>query len=298
MMGSGGTDNLSPTSLLRLSWLLFCLVLMCWQTIRCTQEFMDVPVVSKVSYQRFSDEFLPSITVCPKVGSGLGLFKVKELIKHGLNQTTYFIDKDNFTWRSKRNSSMTAEDLLSEVTWQVEDLVASLEWEEVGAGWQILNIADMGHLWTLASRGPFHYGCYKLDLGKIKNSTARLSQVVVNSRFPAGIHLLLHKVDQAFDSNLGVSIDILADLKYIARGIKSHTSVQVSLKVIRALSTSQEPCNLGAFDSSLVDVATQRMMAAAGCVVPWVDRREGAPICHRVLQKLQSTSSIYRLHNI
>ena len=88
MMGSGGTDNLSPSSLLRLSWLLFCLVLMCWQTIRCTQEFMDVPVVSKVSYQRFSDDFLPSITVDPKVGVGLGLLKVQELIKRGLNQTT------------------------------------------------------------------------------------------------------------------------------------------------------------------------------------------------------------------
>ena len=272
-----GTSRLSPCSLLRLCWLLLCLGLMVWQTIRCSQELLLNPIVTNIEYRKFSDEFLPQITVCPYAPQGMGLLKDDELAKHGLDTGAYLWDKNNFQWASQ-NRSLKAEEVEKKVTWSVEELVKSVEWYEVGGGLETVEIEDIAHLWTPAKWSPSHYACYKLDLRKIRNSSARLEEFIVNSKFPGGIQLHLHKVDQAYDKSLGTSVNVKSEPKFFPRYVP-HTGVDVSLKVIRTLSTSKQPCSSAPYDSSFMTEAMLQMMAVAGCVVPWVDRRKGAPIC-------------------
>ena len=272
-----GTSRLSPCSLLRLCWLLLCLGLMVWQTIRCSQELLLNPVVTNIEYRKFSDEFLPQITVCPYAPQGEGLLKDDKLAKHGIETGSYLWDKSNFQWAS-RNRSLTAEQVQEEVTWSVEELVMSVEWYEVGGGLETVEIEDIAHLWTPAKWSPSHYACYKLDLRQIRNSSARLEKFIVNSRFPGGVKLHLNKEDQAYDESLGTSVDVKSEPKFFPMYVP-NTGVYVSLKVIRAVSTSRHTCSSAPYDRSFMAEASRQMMAETGCVVPWVDRRKGAPIC-------------------
>ena len=234
-------------------------------------------MVTNIEYQKFSDEFLPQITVCPKVAKGVGYFKDKELAKHGIDKDTYLYTKNKFRWAS-RNSSLSAEALQNQITWRLEEMVMSLDWYEVGGGLESAAIKDIAHLWTKARWGVYKYACYKLDLSKIKKGSTRLKKFAVNSLFPGGIQLFLHKVNQANDESLGTLMEVKSEPRYFPVAIPSM-GAHVSLKVIRGVSTAKHPCTKTAYDSTFTSVVTQQMMTVAGCVVPWVDRRAGAPIC-------------------
>ena len=265
-MGSRVTSRLSPSSVLRLSWFLFCLGLMYWQTFRCTQEPLLNPMVTNIEYQKFSDEFLPQITVCPKLGKGVGYFKDKELAKHGMDRDTYLYNKNNFHWAS-RNSSLNAEKIQDEITWRLEEMVISVDWYEVGEKLETATIKDIAHLWTQARWGIYKYGCCKLDLRTVKLSSARLKMLAVNSLFPGGIQLYLHKVDQAYDERLGTSMEVKSEPRYFPMAVP-NMGAHVSLKVIKGVSTAKHPCTKTVYDSTFTSVVTQQMMAVAGCVVP------------------------------
>ena len=72
----------------------------------------------------------------------------------------------------------------------------------------------------------------------------------------------------------------------------------VSLKVIKTLPTSTHPCSQAGFDSQLVRVTTERMMTEAGCVVPFVDRVRGAPICEDVKRATKAIDVWDNLYNL
>ena len=126
-MTTRGTSRLSPCSVLRLCWLLLCLGLMVWQTIRCSQELLLNPVVTNIEYRKFSDEFLPQITVCPHAPQGEGFLKDDKLAELGMDTVAYLWDKNNFEWASQ-NKSLTAEKVQEKITWSVEELVKSVQW--------------------------------------------------------------------------------------------------------------------------------------------------------------------------
>ena len=92
------------------------------------------------------------------------------------------------------------------------------------------------------------------------------------------MQLHLQKQDQAYDKSLGTSVDVKSEPKFFPKYVPD-TGVYVSLKVIRAVSKSKQPCSRAPYDSSFMTEASRQMMSEVGCVVPWVDRREGAPIC-------------------
>ena len=62
----------SPASVLKLAWLLICITLMAWQVFRCTKAFYSNPMVTNLVFEKFTNEFLPQITVCP---SGYDIIK-------------------------------------------------------------------------------------------------------------------------------------------------------------------------------------------------------------------------------
>ena len=280
------TLKFSPRKLLKWTWKLFCLGLMVWQGFRCTQEFFKRPVVTSARFERFTDMFLPEITVCPRDGTmrrGKKIQAIKEakLAEHGLNVDTYLYGAGTGPWKS-RNGSLTNEELHQAVSYKVEDLVKRIKWSEVdGEGnyeRKSKNIEEITHLWSRASfiaRGA----CYKLDIRKVKKTTGQLNRFLIESQFPGGLDLRLNKADQAYDESISIEMEAKVVRDEYEKTHSFVTFFTVSLEVIKSITTSQHPCSTEGFDAKMVNIATQQMMKAAGCVVPWVDRTDGAPLC-------------------
>ena len=265
----------SLASVLKLAWLLVCLGLMAWQVFRCTREFYSNPVVTNLVHEKFTDEFLPQITVCPNGYDGTSIIKREELARHGLDLDSYLGFNGNNTWKSS-NSSFTPEDVLSSISWGIEDLVPYITLDEVGEEMKSNKATDLLHLWTPTIWHGFFMNCYKLDLWKFKKGEGRLNRVMMWSRFPAGIIVFVHNVNQVFDNGLRLNLN---SRNYAHPKYYPERTFDVSLKVIKTLSTSKHPCSSEYFDQNMLEVATDRMMKEVGCVVPFVDRLEGAPIC-------------------
>ena len=58
-----------------------------------------------------------------------------------------------------------------------------------------------------------------------------------------------------------------------------NIGAHVSIKVIQGVLKDMKPYTKTVYDSTFKSVVTQQMMAVAGRVMPWVDRRERAVIC-------------------
>jgi hypothetical protein len=276
----------SPRKLLKWTWQLFCLSLMAWQGFRCTQEFLKRPVVTSASFERFTDKFLPEITVCPRDGQmsrGKKIRAIKEdkLAEHGLNVDTYLYGSGTGPWKS-RNGSLTNEELHQAVSYKAEELVKRIKWSEVDEEGNYerksKDIGEITHLWTRASFKATG-ACYKLDIHKVKKTTGQLNRFIIESQFPGGLDLHLNKADQAYDE----SISIEMGAKVVRDGYEDthsfYTWFTVSLEVINSITTNKHPCSTEPFDSEMVKIATNQMMEVAGCVVLWVDRTQGAPLC-------------------
>ena len=267
----------SPASVLKLVWLFVCLGLMAWQIYRCSEEFYTNPVVTNINNEKFSDEFLPQITVCPRAKFTGQEVKQDELARHGLDMTTYLT---NFEWKSK-NRSLNAEKVLSSITWGIGDLVSSIGQGVVGEDFKTVKINKTLQLWTPTIWHGTYMTCYKFDLMRFKEGTGRLKTLVVYSKFPGGINIFLHKVDQLLDKSLRVKIAapyLSASPEILSRYYLERV-FDVSLKVVKKLSTGKHPCSTGSFDKEMLKIATEKMMTEVGCVLPFLDRVEGAPIC-------------------
>ena len=261
----------SPASVRKLVWLLVCLSLMAWQIYRCTEEFYSNPVVTNLVYEKFTDDFLPQITVCPR---GSKTVKREELERHGLDLAAY-LGPRNFTWKST-NSSFTPKDVLASISWGIEDLVPFISLDVVGEDMKSNRATDLLHLWTPTIWHGRFMTCYKLDLRTFKKGEGRLKRVMMWSRFPDGIIVFVHNVDQVFDKSLRLEFE---SRNYAHPTHYPEHIFDVSLKVIKTLSTSKHPCSSGSFDQNMLKVATEKMMKEVGCVVPFVDRLVGSPIC-------------------
>ena len=296
--------------LLKWTWIFFCSSLMAWQGFRCTQEFFKRPVVTSASFERFTDRFLSEFTVCPRASHPTQSVKEGTLSKHGLDLNNYLHGREEAIWKSA-NSNLTNEDLQKEISYKVEDLVKRIKWSEVDDNGNYAkyyeNIENIAHLWNDAI--IFGTGaCFKLDIKKVKKTPGQLSRFLIESPFPGGLELFLNKVDQVYDDSLRVrmSSNIVKPEYQATHSLISYFTV--SLEVIRSISTSDQPCNRRQFDAEMVRVATKQMMEAGGCVVLWVDRTEGAPICdggderskkaYKIYEKIFRNSGLYGRRDI
>ena len=286
----------SAIPVLQVTWLLLCSSLMIYQTIKCTTAFLSSPTVTNIAFERFSDDHLPSITVCPvpEFSSGVLNAKTSILEAAGLTFSDYFYNSDNFTW-APRNGSQTAAQLQDSMAWQVEDLLAGLSWYEVDSDFQQVDIADIKQHWHPANWNPFNGRCYSLNLAKIKTTSERLKKVTVYGRFAGGLRLYLHLADQAYDPNLATEVEVRA-----RPSLPSHVpsaGFKVTLDMVTTLNTDKQPCTALPFDSELTRVGSVKMMSAAGCVVPWVDRLPGFPVCAGGQEAATAFQQYNRLYN-
>ena len=172
---------------------------------------------------------------------------------------------------------MTAEDLLTNMIWEPDDLVTFTGLDVVGEEMKTEKPTDNKHLWTPTIwYGPY-MGCYKLDLRAIKTVTGRLKMFYIWTKFTWGLRVFVHNIDQVFDKSLRSEV--------MLRPAKPHPKYyqylmyDVSFEVIKTISTDKHPCSTEPFDQRLSAVAREKMMTEVGCVVPFVDQAEGAPIC-------------------
>ena len=124
-------------SLLKLLWLFICVGLMLWQLVRCTQKFIKNPTVTSTKFEKWSDKVLPEIVVCPNTRA-----KKHEITKHGLDLKSYLFGEPSFQWISQ-TGNQTPEEVLEDVTWDLEELVFDFQWKEVGEDWHRPSFKDI-----------------------------------------------------------------------------------------------------------------------------------------------------------
>ena len=219
-----------------------------------------------------------------------------ELAKHGLTPRMYMRD---LIW--KGNSTLPAEELQAAISWKLDDLIASIGWKTEGDSWIIQQINETKHQWTSTTWSPFNWGCFKLDLQASKKGSAQLKKFTIRSKYSGGLKIFVHQVDQVLDKNLRDEMDVIPmDPSRYENITQTHypgRQFDVSLKVIKTLSTSTHPCSQAGFDSELVRVTTEKMMKEAGCTVPYVDRVSGAPICEDVQKATKAIDIWDNLYN-
>ena len=148
-------NTFPSTCSLKFVCLLVCLGLTVWQSSNCIHKFLLNPVVTSTIFEKFSDTFLPEITVCPVLYNGKIPRNQDELAKHGLTLRMYLRD---MTW--KGNSTLTAEELQTAISWKLDDLIASIGWKMEGDNWRIQQVDETMHQWTSTTWGPNNWGCW------------------------------------------------------------------------------------------------------------------------------------------